>query len=223
MCVWQGFSSDLTVPVKGESLNVHFQVPKDACCTVVFAFAGGSRSRRSLAIMKEFTRLGIAVASFDLLTEREQGLKGFDLDTEMLAGRLSLVIDSIKKRDDIRGLSIGSFSSSVGTASVLRTSVNHELEIEAIVSFDGRPDLAWDILEKVQIPTLLLVGSNSYGLLALNESSYDKMNCRKRLELVSDTSPSNQDQSTYHVIAEQARDWFLSNMKIKKAAKKLQN
>lgn len=218
MSIWQGFQSDLAVPVRGESLIVHFQVPKNACCSVVFAYVSGSRSRRSAAIMKEFISHGIAVASFDMLTEKEQAMKGFYLDTEKLSERLSAVIALIRKRADMRDLSIGSISSSTGAASLLRTSVNHDLELEAIVSIDGRPDLAWDILEKVQIPTLLLVGSTNYGLLALNESSYDKMNCRKRLELVTETSPSSQEQSTYHIIAEQAREWFLSNMKVKKAA-----
>lgn len=208
--------SDIIINVRGHSLPVQLRIPKDPCCTVIFAFVSGSKSRRSVAAMKEFNRNGIATVSLDLLTEDEKNSRNIALDTQMLTERLIAVFGWARKRKEIHDLSMGSFSTSAGTASALKSSIIKDLNLQAIVSVDGRPDLAWDVLEKVRIPTLLMVGSRNYGLLELNESSYDRMKCIKRMEIVPEAQDTYYESPGYQKVAEHARNWFLNNMRIEK-------
>lgn len=56
--------------------------------------------------------------------------------------------------------------------------------IAAVVSFDGRPDLAGAALDRVSAPTLLLVGDRAPDRVASNRRAEERLGADSRLELV---------------------------------------
>jgi hypothetical protein len=52
------------------------------------------------------------------------------------------------------------------------------------VSRGGRPDLAWDALEQVHAPTLLIVGGRDAVVIGLNQQAYERLNAEKQLVII---------------------------------------
>ena len=55
--------------------------------------------------------------------------------------------------------------------------------VGAVVSRGGRQDLAGDALEKVEAPTLLIVGGADFGVIELNEQALARLREPKALEI----------------------------------------
>ena len=80
----------------------------------------------------------------------------------------------VANNPDTKGLTIGLFGASTGAAAALVAAAQRPNVISAVVSRGGRPDLAGkEIWNKVQAPTLLLVGGGNDDpqVLKLNENT----------------------------------------------------
>ena len=82
-------------------------------------------------------------------------------------------------RDDTvtASLPIGYFGASTGAAAELVAAAADEGPVAAIVSRDGRPDLAGPALRLVKATTLLIVGGDDVEVLALNRAALDELTC----------------------------------------------
>lgn len=76
-----------------------------------------------------------------------------------------------------KNLVLGYFGTSTGAAAALQAA--SDLKIAAIVSRDGRPDLAMEYLPKVKAPTLLIVGGNDDVVIELNETALKELKVEK--------------------------------------------
>jgi putative phosphoribosyl transferase len=94
------------------------------------------------------------------------------------------------------------------------TSVTHEagVNVAAVVSRGGRPDLAAPKLGNVRAPTLLIVGGNDTVVFELNRDAQAQMHCETRLEVVDGASHLFEEPGTLNIAAELARDWFVEHM-----------
>ena len=186
---------------------------------VIFAHGSGSsrNSRRNQFVSRFLNRYGIATLLLDLLTPEEAADRSNVFDIELMASRLHLATVWISRRQEVSGLPLGYFGSSTGAAAALKASTANRVRIGAIVSRGGRPDLSWEILDRVEAPTLLIVGSGDYGVVELNESSYNKLKCRKRMELVPEATHLFEEPGTLEKVAELAKEWFLQNLVVKES------
>jgi putative phosphoribosyl transferase len=103
---------------------------------------------------------------------------------------------------------IGLFGVGTGTAAALATATTLPKRIAAVVSRDGRPDLAQAHLQKVKSPTLLIVGNKDTELLAQNRTALQALQCEKKLEIVHGASRRFEEPGTLGSVAELAGQWF---------------
>lgn len=194
------------------------EIPAHARALVLFAHGSGSsrhssRNRRVAGILQ---RAGLATLLFDLLTEPEErsdaerGHLRFDID--LLASRLRLATRWAGRDHRTAALRLGYFGSSTGAAAALVAASESEIDIGAIVSRGGRPDLAGDALGLVRAPTLLIVGGADEPVIPLNELAYDQLRCPKRLEIIPDATHLFEEPGTLEQVADLSAQWFVEHL-----------
>ena len=177
----------VTVEVPGAGLDGYLSLPTAATGVVVFAHGSGSsrHSPRNRYVADVLNEGALATLLIDLLTadEQEVDLQTAQLrfDIPFLANRLVAITQWLRNQPQVHGLKIGYFGASTGAGAALVAAAELPRLIHAVVSRGGRPDLAGDdALERVEAPTLAIVGGNDpvvsgiepqgFGAHALRES-----------------------------------------------------
>ncbi|MGB8963908.1 MAG: alpha/beta family hydrolase [Pseudonocardiaceae bacterium] len=207
----------MTVPViieaRGGKLAGDLAVPAQPVGVVVFAHGSGSsrHSTRNRAVAQALQESGFATLLLDLLTENEEQVdlrtRQLRFDIELLATRVSTAVEQIRKRDPVRGLSVGLFGASTGAAAALVATARDE-SIRAVVSRGGRPDLAGAALLRVQAPTLLIVGSLDEHVLDLNRQAGLQLAGPSRIEVVEGATHLFEEPGALEEVARLAAGWF---------------
>ncbi|MFY9805968.1 MAG: alpha/beta family hydrolase [Pseudonocardiaceae bacterium] len=207
----------MTVPViieaRGGKLAGDLAVPAQPVGVVVFAHGSGSsrHSTRNRAVAQALQESGFATLLLDLLTENEEQVdlrtRQLRFDIELLATRVSTAVEQFRKRDPVRGLSVGLFGASTGAAAALVATARDE-SIRAVVSRGGRPDLAGAALLRVQAPTLLIVGSLDEHVLDLNRQAGLQLAGPSRIEVVEGATHLFEEPGALEEVARLAAGWF---------------
>jgi pimeloyl-ACP methyl ester carboxylesterase len=113
---------------------------------------------------------------------------------------------------DLGKLPIGLFGASTGAASALITAATLKDRIAAVVSRGGRPDLAESALEKVEAPTLLIVGGEDLTVLDLNQQAARRMHCLKRLHVIPGATHLFEEPGALEQVATVAAEWFVEHL-----------
>jgi putative phosphoribosyl transferase len=103
---------------------------------------------------------------------------------------------------------IAYFGASTGAGAALWAAAEPGLDISAVVSRGGRPDLAGARLASVEAPTLLIVGGHDEQVLALNRMAARQLRCENRVVVVPGASHLFEEPGALQQAAELARDWF---------------
>jgi len=185
-------------------------LPGDALGLVLFVHGSGSsrHSPRNQFVAGVLNDHHLATLLFDLLTEAEADNVDRVFDIDLLATRVAEALAWVAQRPDLARLPIGLFGASTGAAAALWAAARLPGRVAAVVSRGGRPDLAWRQLAKVNVPTLLIVGSKDRGVLDLNRSAIALLSCKKRLEVVPGATHLFEEPGTLDAVAQLAGDWF---------------
>ncbi|HTL69369.1 MAG TPA: hypothetical protein VL200_17015 [Lacunisphaera sp.] len=208
---WNG---EVHIAAAGLQLEGTLDVPANATGLVLFAHGSGSshHSPRNRHVAAMLGRSGLATLLFDLLTaeeeRRESRTAHLRFDISFLASRLELATQWVRNEPHVGSLPVGYFGASTGAAAALVAATTPGLEIGAVVSRGGRPDLAGRALEAVHASTLLIVGGADTAVLPLNELAYDRLRCVKRLEVVPGATHLFEEPGTLDLAAEFAARWF---------------
>lgn len=193
-------------------------LPEDASGVVLFAHGSGSSrlSPRNRAVARDLSERGLATLLVDLLTSEEESIDAetahLRFDIGLLANRLAGAKEWLKEQPETRDLEIGYFGASTGAAAALVAAALHPKSIGAIVSRGGRPDLAGDLLPRVQAPTLLIVGGEDLPVIEMNRQAFAQLTCRKRLEIIPGATHLFEEPGTLEAVADLAGDWFLRHL-----------
>ncbi|HJW46032.1 MAG TPA: dienelactone hydrolase family protein [Lysobacter sp.] len=197
--------------------------PEQARGMVVFAHGSGSGrlSPRNQFVATTLQEAGFATLLFDLLTAdeelRERYTRHLRFDIALLAQRLLAATRWLHTQPTLATLPIGYFGASTGAAAALvaaadvaamHTMEADDVEIAAVVSRGGRPDLAGAALAQVHAPTLLIVGSNDTEVIALNQQALAQLRGIKALELVPQAGHLFEEPGTLALAARLAVAWF---------------
>jgi len=207
--------SNVQVRVGAVSLPGTLVLPEGAKTVVLFAHGSGSSrlSPRNIYVASVLHEAGFGTLLFDLLTRKEDEVYDTRFDIDLLSQRLGGATDWLLERRISRDLKMAYFGASTGAAAALEASVDRP-EIAAVVSRGGRPDLAWDYLERVSAPTLLIVGEWDEEVIELNRRALAKLRVEdKRLVIVPGATHLFEEPGTLEEAARAATDWFLKYAK----------
>ena len=203
------------IPAGPVRLNGELVLPADTKSVVLFAHGSGSSrlSPRNIFVAQVLQQQGIGTLLFDLLTTSEERDYAVRFDIDLLTQRLLAATAWLRENPETKTLRIGYFGASTGAAAALRAAAEIGNTIAAVVSRGGRPDLAGETaLVQVASPTLLIVGSEDYTVIELNEQAFAWMKCEKKLVLVPGATHLFEEQGTLEQAAEYAGAWFLKHL-----------
>jgi putative phosphoribosyl transferase len=189
-------------------------MPDRAQGIVLFAHGSGSsrHSPRNRYVAQVLSDAGLATLLIDLLTADEEAAERWTrhlrFDIGLLAGRLVGATDWLKQNSETSPLRIGYFGASTGAAAALVAAAERPEDIGAIVSRGGRPDLAGSALERVQAPTLLIVGGQDLPVIDMNQEALDQLRVPKQLTIVPGATHLFEELGTLEEVARLASQWF---------------
>src|SRR5208283_5015158 len=123
-------------------------------------------------------------------------------------GRLTDAVNRLDQDRKFHHMAFGLFGASTGSAAALVAASRLGGRIGAVVSRGGRPDLAESVLDRVDAPTLLIVGGADFGVIELNERALARLGGPKALEIVPGASHLFPEPGTLEPVVDRARRWF---------------
>jgi putative phosphoribosyl transferase len=210
-----GAQHDVLVPVPGATAPLPgiLDVPPRPVGLVAFAHGSGSSrlSLRNQRVARVLRDVGLGTLLLDLLTEDEEGDRSLVFDIELLADRLATACRWLHEQPGCRHLPLGLFGASTGAAAALSAAAEPLLDVAAVVSRGGRPDLAAPHLSAVRCPTLLIVGGRDEAVLQLNRQAQSRMSGAS-LVVVPGATHLFEEPGALDRAAVLARDWFLAHL-----------
>ena len=207
------FHDEVNIPVRKVLLKGELFIPSKADSIVIFSHGSGSSrlSPRNKQVADHLNKNNIGTLLFDLLTEREDEYYLSRFDVDLLTRRLVGATEWLENVEPAYRSAIGYFGASTGAASALRSAA-YLPHVQAVVSRGGRPDLAGDVLEKIEVPTLLIVGSLDYDVLHLNTEAYAQLRCEKELNIIKGASHLFEEHGMMEQVCEKACGWFKKHL-----------
>jgi putative phosphoribosyl transferase len=181
---------EIEIPVQVVFLKANLDIPDKASGLVIFSYGSGS-SRLILGnveVAESLKKDGFGILLFDLLTEEEDKIPRKKFDIQLLTERLIGVTKWCMEQENTKGLRVGYFGVGTGAAAALSASAFWGTKIGAVVSRNGRPDLAMEELDLIEAPTLLIVDGQDKEAIEFNRKAFSKIGCAKKMELVEETS-----------------------------------
>jgi dienelactone hydrolase len=205
---------EVVIPVKAAGLQGTLALPSQPQGLVLFAHGSGSSrlSPRNITVARQLRASGLGTLLFDLLTEPEAAARDNVFDIDLLAQRLLAGTEWVHQQPEAAGLKLGYFGASTGAAAALKAAAVSPIEIGAVVSRGGRPDLAGDALPRVRAPTLLLVGSHDPIVLDLNQQALARLTCFARLVVVRGASHLFEEPGTLEEAGRLAAAWLVRHL-----------
>lgn len=222
-----GPSTPVRVPLEKTALQGDLSISPDPSGLVIFVHGSGSSrfSPRNRHVAEQLNKHGLATLLLDLLTEDENAIDSetmqYRFDIPMLADRSTLVVSWVRKQPGLERLPIGLFGASTGAAAALITAAAMPSQIAAVVSRGGRPDLAKDTLNKVQAPTLLIVGGKDRVVIDLNEKAVKQMRCIRQLQIIPGATHLFEEPGALEQVADAASGWFLTYLQSSQPRQKI--
>jgi dienelactone hydrolase len=201
------------------SLEADLKVPERAYGLVIFAHGSGSGrfSRRNRAVADFLERGGLGTLLLDLLTREEEAVdertREYRFDIDRLARRVVAAADWARAQQELRPLALAFFGASTGAAAALIAAAERPDITRAVVSRGGRPDLAGEALQRVQAPTLLIVGGNDDIVIDLNQQAMSRMRAAVELKIVPGATHLFEESGALEKVAEMARDWCQKHLR----------
>jgi putative phosphoribosyl transferase len=204
---------DVTLSLGRARLAGHLTVPDNAQGLVVFTHGSGSsrHSPRGRHVAAILNAAGLGTLLFDLLTPEEERHRSNVFDIGLLAGRLLDVTTELAAMTDIPRR-LGYFGASTGAAAALYAAVDPAVDVAAIVSRGGRPDLAGPKLAQVRAPTLLIVGGLDHAVIELNRAAQSDLRCENQLRIVPGATHLFEEPGTLDAAAHLASGWFTDHL-----------
>lgn len=188
--------------------------PRQPSGMVLFVHGSGSGrlSPRNAAVAQQLRAAGLGTLLFDLLTEVEAADRRNVFDIDLLSERLLAATMWLTRQPETAGLPLGYFGASTGAAAALKAAAASPIDIAAVVSRGGRPDLADEALRLVRAPTLLLVGSRDPVVLGFNQMALAQLTCLARLVVIPGASHLFEEPGTLEEAGRLAAAWLVQHL-----------
>lgn len=198
----------LDIEAGGFRLSASLWAPPSAIGVVIAAQPCGLERlvMQGGAVLEGLCAEGYAVFALGLLNPAEEQsdelARARRFDIEELSNRLGNAIDWLVAEGVTSA--IGVLAS--GTAAAAALTVASGRRVGAIVSIDGRPDLAAKSLLGVASPTLFLVGADNVPGHSFSQLAADRMRCTREVQVVA--AAGSLEALSEPAAAELAVHWF---------------
>jgi dienelactone hydrolase len=201
---------DINIPIDDIILKGRLRIGSPQKGLIIFSHGTASSrlSRRNNYVADFLLQDGFSSLLFDLLTEKEDLIYENRFNIDLLTQRLVMTTLWIEKQKEIINIPIGLFGASTGAASALNATTFLGNKIKAVVSRGGRPDLAESNLDKINIPTLLIVGGDDDIVIELNKKAFNKLAGIKKIEIIEGATHLFSEPGKLEIVAKLSSDWF---------------
>ncbi|MCO5166390.1 MAG: hydrolase [Planctomycetes bacterium] len=153
-------AAELRVAVGPALLPATLLAPRRARGLVLLVQAEGGRgpAHGTADLASALAADGWGMLAIDLLTPAERAARA---DVALLAARLGQVTAWVDRQEEIAGAPVVYVGVGPAAAAALVAAAFLGERVRAVITLDGRPDLAGPFLGHVRAPTLLLVGSGA--------------------------------------------------------------
>ncbi|MGV3569434.1 MAG: dienelactone hydrolase family protein [Ramlibacter sp.] len=210
---------EVRIPCGSAWLHGDLALPGEFIGVVLFAHGSGSgrHSARNRLVARALHQSAIATLLFDLLTGAEEEVdlrtREHRFDIALLTRRMEEATAWAAAQPALKGMPIGLFGASTGSAAALIAAAQLGTRIAAVVSRGGRVDLAGPaVLAAVTAPTLLVVGGNDREVLRLNEQALEQLQCAKRLAVVPGAGHLFEEPGALEAVGDLAAGWFCRHL-----------
>jgi pimeloyl-ACP methyl ester carboxylesterase len=210
--------NESNIAVGDAVLKGWLEVPAGARGIVVFVHGSGSSrfSVRNNSVAKYLREGHLGTLLFDLLTSDEDRIdavtREYRFDIPLLSHRLTSAIEWLSEQTEATDLPVGLFGSSTGAAAALIVAAGIPKQIDAVVSRGGRVDLAGDYLNKVEAPTLMIVGGIDHEVLRLNKAARKQLHGMSEIAIIGQASHLFEEPGALEQVASLTRDWFVKHL-----------
>jgi putative phosphoribosyl transferase len=168
-------------------LEGHLAIPQTPAGVLLFASAPSLADEgRDAQIVAGLYEAGVATLYVPLLTEDEAQFDSrtahFRYDAEFLAQRFIDLTQWVNRNRETCGLPVAYAGSSGAAAGAIVAAAQRPDLVSAIVSIDGRTDLAADYLTLIRSPVLLVV--KDMPVLRMNREALARIKAERRIEIV---------------------------------------
>ena len=167
---------------------------------------------RSSQEAERLVRAGLATLSFGLLHDAEAERSSKAVDIDLLAARVLDAIHWAKRRPRLGNLRVGLMAMDVSAAAALKAAGLEPRSVHAVVSKNGRPDLAGGTFEDGRAAVLLIVGSDDNHLLGQNAAALQALTVPRRMEIIDAASSPFQELAALGSVTDLALDWFIEHL-----------
>jgi pimeloyl-ACP methyl ester carboxylesterase len=155
--------------------------------------------------LAELQQLGLALLQCD-------PLRGPAPDLARLAHQLVEAIDWCHRQRRLAHLPLGLQAARRVSAAALEAAAERPEAVAAVVSWAGRPDLAFEALGRVVSPTLLIVGARDVDLGELNAWAAAHLLAPHDLRVVPGAAATCRDPAARALVCAHTCDWFRSHL-----------
>lgn len=191
-------------------LEGRITVPQNAVAAVILASAPALHDEvRDNQLISALAQDKIATLYVPLLTDDEQQFDArtahYRYDAEFLAQRFLDAGQWLKRTRETADLPVGYAGSSGAAAGAIVAAAQRPDLVSAIVSIDGRTDLAIDSLRGLKTPTLLVV--HDMPVLRMNREALTKIRGDRRIEIV-----HGADCAAIECVVQKTARWFADHL-----------
>jgi len=201
---------EVEIPIGTTHLKGILRLQKDSKGMVLFSHGSGSSrfSSRNNFVADFLLTQGFSSLLFDLLTTQEDMVYENRFDIDLLSERLLKATTWLANKKETKRLPIAYFGASTGAASALKAASLLGNKIKAVVSRGGRPDLVMPVLDKVKVPTLLIVGENDEAVIELNKTAKKRIPAICELKIIEGATHLFEEPGTLEAVAQLSANWF---------------
>lgn len=205
---------EITIAHGKPEIKGHMYLPDTPKAWIIFAHGSGSSrfSKRNNWVAKQLYEQGFAALLFDLLSQEEEDSYINRFNIPLLTERLLRATSWLINSDFYHQEKIGYFGASTGAAAALMAAVQADGPVYAVVSRGGRPDLTGELtLNKVEVPTLLIVGDHDEEVIKLNQWARDLISDSK-LVLIPGATHLFEEPGALEQVARISAEWFKTQL-----------
>lgn len=207
------FTEKISIPIEGGMINSTLHKPREANTIVLISYPPGIGrfNQRNRTLIEQLDQAGLATLLCDWSQIKMVLEKQGDFNHLKMAQNLASIVRWLKSQRAFKDFSTALYGSGTGAAFSVIAASEMEDSVKAVVSRNGRLELAEDYLAKVKSPTFIAVGEKDYRLFELNKYAYKKLECPKQFVMMPGITPFFEVPKKMERIGRLSIDWIKKN------------